>query len=64
MQFVDYGNSEVVRMRSIVCLSMDLLNVPQFAQLYRLEGVLPPSDATSNAFKKVCALSMKLSDLK
>ena len=64
MQFVDYGNNEVIRIRSIVCLSMDLLNVPQLAQLYRFEGVLAPLETTSEYFKKVCPFGPNLCPFK
>ena len=39
MHFVDYGNTEVISLRSIVFLSHEILSLVPFAQLYCLDGV-------------------------
>ena len=39
MHFVDYGNTEVISLRSIVFLSHEILSLVPFAQLYCLHGV-------------------------
>ena len=44
MHFVDFGNSEVISLRSIVFLSHDYLSPVPFAQLYCLDGVVETNE--------------------
>ena len=39
MHFVDFGNTEVISLRTIVFLSHEMLSLVPFAQLYCLDGV-------------------------
>ena len=39
MHFVDFGNTEVISLRTIVFLSHEILSLVPFAQLYCLDGV-------------------------
>jgi len=48
---VDYGNTEVISLRSIVFLSHEILSLVPFAQLYCLHGVVQATD--SDLYDKV-----------
>ena len=40
MHFVDFGNTEVISLRTIVFLSHEILSLVPFAQLYCLDGLV------------------------
>lgn len=40
VHFVDFGNTEVISLRTIVFLSHEILSLVPFAQLYCLDGVV------------------------
>lgn len=49
---MDYGNTDVITLRSIVFLSHEILSLVPFAQLYCLDGVAATS-GDSELYDKV-----------
>jgi hypothetical protein len=55
VHFVDFGNTEVISQREVVCLSHELYSHPPYAKQYKLNGVNDPKDL--KLFIKVSNLS-------